>query len=215
MSILPETRRLRHAQNPEEARPKSRPLGVCSEVTMSLQSGSRQSPTSSRGVPSLPKPKPRSIRNCPFSPEAEAPFDPRPHLGAEAPRYVPVQNRDSVQVGDPPEGFSPVTSWRLGSSVRSYLPPKRLVVRSGLPLLAGGHRFPGQFTETVSRPPCSPSFRPSNKREPTDGRVLLQPRRHVGFRDVRIVFAITDSRRQKPERSLRSLPEVWSPASGI
>lgn len=76
---------LQDAQNPEEARPWSRPLGVCSEVTMSLQSGSQQSPTSSRGVPSLPKPRPRSIRNCLFSPEAEASFDPRPHLGAEAP----------------------------------------------------------------------------------------------------------------------------------
>jgi Sugar (and other) transporter len=52
-----------YAQNPEEARPKSRPLGVCSEVTMSLQSGSRQSPTSSRGVSSLPKPRLRSIRD--------------------------------------------------------------------------------------------------------------------------------------------------------
>ncbi|RLE15355.1 MAG: hypothetical protein DRJ28_04310 [Actinobacteria bacterium] len=77
---------------------------------MSLQSGSWQSPTSSRGVPSLSKPKLRSIRNYLFSPEAEASFDPRPHLGAEAPRCVPVQNRDSFQVGDPPEGFSPVTS---------------------------------------------------------------------------------------------------------
>ena len=43
---------------------------------MSLQSGSWQSPTSSRGVPSLLRPRPRSIRNCSLSPEAEAPFDP-------------------------------------------------------------------------------------------------------------------------------------------
>ncbi len=50
------------------------------------------------------------VPGCPLSPEAEASFDPRPHLGAEAPRCAPVQNRDSVQVGDPPGGFSPVTS---------------------------------------------------------------------------------------------------------
>ena len=84
--------------------------GFCFEATMSLQSGPWQSPTSSRGVPSLPRPKPRSIRNNLFSPEAEAPLDPRPHLGAEAPQCVPVRNRDPVQVGGPPEGFSPVTS---------------------------------------------------------------------------------------------------------
>jgi hypothetical protein len=41
---------------------------------------------------------------------AEALFDPRPHFGAEAPRCVPVRNRGPVQIGDPPEGFSPVTS---------------------------------------------------------------------------------------------------------
>ena len=69
-------RHLLNAQNPEEARPKSRPLGVCSEATMSLQSGSWQSPTSSRGVPSLLRPKPRSIRNCSLSPGAETPIDP-------------------------------------------------------------------------------------------------------------------------------------------
>jgi hypothetical protein len=72
----------------------------------------RVSAVSHRGpvAPSLRRPKPRLIRNHLFSREAEAPFDPRPHVGAEAPRCVPVQNRDSVQAGGPPEGISPVTS---------------------------------------------------------------------------------------------------------
>ena len=43
--------------------------GFCCEVTMSLRSGSRQSPTSSRGVPSLPRPKPRSIRDRIWEPK--------------------------------------------------------------------------------------------------------------------------------------------------
>jgi hypothetical protein len=96
---------------------------------MLLQSGSRQSPTSSRWFHRSRSRNSDMSGTHLVSPEAEASFDSRPHLGAEAPRCVPVRNRNSVQVRNSTRGLPSADLVKAGLP-REVVPPAETVGRA-------------------------------------------------------------------------------------
>jgi len=144
-------------------------------------------------VPSRREPK---LAEAPFDPkrisgfpEAEASVGPRPHHGAEAPRCVPVRNRDSVQVRNSTRRL-PSSDLVKAGLPREVVPPAEAVGRA---IRVSPSRWRPSVSRSdhreVSQPPCLPDFHPSSKTETTGTRNLSQARTLVAFRDVGIVFA--------------------------